>query len=268
MEFLNKSSKSLINDFGDNFFLLIIVLLFVGFLLCKCLSKSGFSVQEFYPFEKSEDLMDKGLMGGDKPDGSIGLEPMPRRQGKVPPSLENQMKYMNNPQMMDKGTMQQPSLKIQDGSIVLPFNEVWNPGFIPVDMAFKGAVSPGQTGFGPFGMDKPMKDTAPVLKQDAVMEDRQPSGEASLILVYAPWCGHSKNMLSDYEKVKSEFDGQMMNTTKMNILMYNSDVDKDKVKEYGVKGFPTLFFEQNGDLKPFKPRDYNGIVSELKNLTA
>ena len=264
MEFLNKSSKNLINDFGDKYFLLIAVLLIAGFLLCKCLSKSGFSVQEYHPFEKSEG----GLMGDNKADGNIGLEPIPRRQGKVPPSLENQLKYMDNPQMMDKGNMQQPSLKIQDGSIVLPFNEIWNPGYIPVDMAFKGAVSPGQTEFGPFGMDKPMKDSVPVLKQDAVMEDRQPSSEASLILVYAPWCGHSKNMLSDYEKVKSEFDGKMINNTKMNIIMYNSDVDKDKVKEYGVKGFPTLFFEQGGDLKPFKPRDYNGIVSELKNLTA
>lgn len=263
MEFLNKSSKSLINDFDDNFFLLIVVLILVGFLLCKFLSKSGFSVQEYYPFEKSEGSMDDNKSGE-----NIGLEPIPRRQDKVPPSLQNQMKYMNNPQMMDKGTMQQPSLKIQDGSIVLPFNEIWNPGYIPVDMAFKGAVSPGQAGFGPFGMDKPMKDSPPVLKQDAVMEDRQPSGEASLILVYAPWCGHSKKMLPDYEKVKSEFDGQMVNNTKMNILMYNSDVDKDKVKEYGVKGFPTLFYEQNGDLKPFKPRDYNGIVSELKNLAA
>ena len=30
---------------------------------------------------------------------------------------------------------------------------------------------------------------------------------------------------------------------KINILMYDSDVDKDKVKEYGVKGFPTLFLK-------------------------
>ena len=262
MEFLNKSSQNLINDFGDQFFLLIIVLISVGFFICKCLSKNGFSVQEFHPFEKSDDILDNGSDGS----GNIGLEPIPRRQDKVPPSLEKQMKYMDNPQMMDKGMMQQPSLKIQDGSIVLPFNEVWNPGFIPVDMAFKGAVSPGQTGYGPFGMDKPMKDSDPILKQDAVMEDTQPSGEASLILVYAPWCGHSKKMLPDYEKVKSEFDGQMVNNTKMNILMYNSDVDKDKVKEYGVRGFPSLFLEKNGNRESFPHRQYEKIKDALENL--
>ena len=85
MDFLNKSSKNLINDFGDQFFLLIIVLISVGFLICKCL-KSGFSVQEFHPFEKSEDMLDNGS----DESGNIGLEPIPRRQDKVPPSLETE----------------------------------------------------------------------------------------------------------------------------------------------------------------------------------
>ena len=54
----------------------------------------------------------------------------------------------------------------------------------------------------------------------------------------------------------------------MHIVMYNSDVDKDKIKQYKVKGFPTLFYEKNGEKQPFTARDYDGIVAELERLNA
>ena len=74
-------------------------------------------------------------------------------------------------------------------------------------------------------------------------------------------------MLPDYEKVKSEYDGKTVNGKKINVLMYDSDVDKDKVKEYKVKGFPTLFVEKNGELSPFQHRTYDKI-SEYINANA
>ena len=47
--------------------------------------------------------------------------------------------------------------------------------------------------------------------------------------------------------------------------MYNSDVDKDKVKEYGVKGFPTLFVEKNGVKEPFPHRSYEKISAYINS---
>ena len=70
---------------------------------------------------------------------------------------------------------------------------------------------------------------------------------------------------ADYEKVKAEFHGQVVNGKKVSILMYNSDVDKDKVKEYGVKGFPTLFVERNGAREPFPHRSYDKIAEYIKS---
>jgi len=48
--------------------------------------------------------------------------------------------------------------------------------------------------------------------------------------------------------------------------MYNSDVDKDKVKEYGVKGFPSLFIEKDGNRESFPHRSYDKISDYLNNL--
>jgi len=92
------------------------------------------------------------------------------------------------------------------------------------------------------------------------------AGEVNLVLVYAPWCGHSKRMLPDYDRIMNEFNGKNINGSNVNILMYDSDVDKDKVKEYGVKGFPTLFIEKDGRREPFPHRTYDKISDYLNNL--
>ena len=88
----------------------------------------------------------------------------------------------------------------------------------------------------------------------------------TFVKFFAPWCGHSKNMLPDYEKVKSEYDGKKINGKNVSIKMYNSDTEKEKVKEYGVKGFPTLFVKENGVRKPFPHRTYDKISEFLNSI--
>ena len=73
-------------------------------------------------------------------------------------------------------------------------------------------------------------------------------------------------MLPDYEKVKSELQGKVINGKKISVEMHNSDVDKDKVKEYGVKGFPSLFVEKDGVRESFPHRTHNKISEYLNNL--
>jgi thiol-disulfide isomerase/thioredoxin len=202
---------------------------------------------------------------GQKP---IGIELKPRKPDPTP-STEKQLQVMAGKPVVPQPSVkaQVPGLQIQDSMIFLPFDEVWNPGFMPLDMVFKesqGKAQPSLLGLDrPMGPDRPMKpvETAQVPRAAKV----QPSdGDLKLVLLYAPWCGHSKKMLPDYEKVKSEFDGQIVNGKKISVVMYNSDVDKDKVKEYEVRGFPTLFVETNGDRKPFPHRTYDKISEYIK----
>lgn len=91
-------------------------------------------------------------------------------------------------------------------------------------------------------------------------------GTADLVLIYAPWCGHSKRMIPDYDRVINDYHGRTINGYTLNILKYNSDIDKDEVKKRNVKGFPSLFFEINGNSSEFNKRKYDDIVAELKNL--
>jgi thiol-disulfide isomerase/thioredoxin len=97
--------------------------------------------------------------------------------------------------------------------------------------------------------------------------------DMKLVLFYAPWCGHSKNMIGDYDSVISQYDGKQMNGVTLHILKVDMDADKKGAQPYGVeiKGFPTLytFVEENGKLvpQPFSQRDEKGIIEELQKRT-
>lgn len=97
--------------------------------------------------------------------------------------------------------------------------------------------------------------------------------EMKLVLFYAPWCGHSRNMIDAYDSVISQHDNKEMNGVTLSIIKVDMDANKEGAKPYGVdiKGFPTLFtfVEQNGKLvsQPFSPRDETGIIAELNKRT-
>ena len=238
---------------------LMIVFIFIGIMLC-CLFKdriAGFSnLDSGSPTILEEikgiatDVVEPDL----KSDKKIGIELKPRKPDPTP-STRKQLEVMSKkPPIQQVPINQKMGLSIQDASIFKPFDEVWNPGFMPLDMVFKNVQKnvPGSM----------IPTSSPGRATDTAIAD----GEVNLVLLYAPWCGHSKKMLGDYERVKSEFNGKTINGKKVNILMYDSDVDKDKVKEYGVKGFPSLFIEKDGNRESFPHRTYDKISEYLNAL--
>ena len=211
-------------------------------------------------------------------DKRIGIELKPRKPEPTP-STKRQLEVMaSKPSVINEPINHKTGMMTQDSMIFKPFDEIWNPGFMPLDMVFqntqdavKGSMIPKSGSMGP---DRPTGSvtgsvTGPA-PMGSVTGSASPSqgakGEVNLVLLYAPWCGHSKKMLPDYERVKSEFDGKVMNGKKVNIMMYDSDVDKDKIKEYGAKGFPTLFVETDGLREPFPHRSYDKISDYLNNI--
>ena len=64
---------------------------------------------------------------------------------------------------------------------------------------------------------------------------------SSLVLYFAPWCGHCKAFLPEFEKFEAEVKASGL---PIQVKKVNGDEHPEAVKEKEVKGFPTVLLEK------------------------
>jgi len=90
--------------------------------------------------------------------------------------------------------------------------------------------------------------------QDLVVNSK----DVWFIEFYAPWCGHCKNLVPEWEKLASALDGIIK------VGAVDMTTDQAAGAAYGIQGFPTLkFFGANKN----SPIDYQGARSANEMLT-
>ena len=92
-----------------------------------------------------------------------------------------------------------------------------------------------------------------------------------LCLYYVDWCGHSRNFLPIWDKIKQEVNSSTLsNDVQCEQFNCEKDGDKDKCSKHMVSAFPTiLLHKKNGQIVPYeKARDLNNIISFIKSEIA
>ena len=83
---------------------------------------------------------------------------------------------------------------------------------------------------------------------------------------YTDWCGWSQKAMPEWEKVKSQLNGQKVGTYQIKTIEVNAEQDRKTAETYEVTGFPTIKLETSKTIYEFQgKRTAEGIIDFVKN---
>ena len=82
-----------------------------------------------------------------------------------------------------------------------------------------------------------------------------------VFLFKADWCGHCKGFLPSWKKLKEDYG------SKYNFITYDSEKNKDEIKNWNIEGFPTIIVKKGKDAMEYVgPNEYNSVLSFIENI--
>uniref|UniRef100_A0A170Z0I6 Protein disulfide-isomerase n=1 Tax=Triatoma infestans TaxID=30076 RepID=A0A170Z0I6_TRIIF len=100
---------------------------------------------------------------------------------------------------------------------------------------------------------------------DADFQTKLKEYETTLVMFYAPWCGHCKKLKPEFEKAASLL---LSNDPPVTLAKVDcTEAGKETCNKFSVSGYPTLKIFKEGDFsKEYTgPREAHGIAKHMKN---
>lgn len=98
----------------------------------------------------------------------------------------------------------------------------------------------------------------PYIKNEPMTEIAKNTNKNSKIvtLYHAPWCGHCKNLMPDWNKLKKT-------VSDVTFVEVNSDEQPNVIKSMGINGFPTIILTSKGKNIKYEGQRNVGAISEF-----
>ena len=92
---------------------------------------------------------------------------------------------------------------------------------------------------------------------------------ANLMLFYVDWCPHCKTAKPEWDKLKTDYEGQIINGYNVEFTEYNctdetGDIEK-LVDAYKIEGYPTIKLVKDDQLINFDAKPSNELIKEFLN---
>jgi thiol-disulfide isomerase/thioredoxin len=88
----------------------------------------------------------------------------------------------------------------------------------------------------------------------------------TLILFFAPWCPHCKEVKPIFDELQKEYSGDK----KVKISIVNGDEDKESIKSNNVTSYPTILLKTKNNAEEYKGRktkeNFENIIKTNTNI--
>ena len=84
----------------------------------------------------------------------------------------------------------------------------------------------------------------------------------------AEWCGHCKKAAPEFKKLVDASPITLKNGIKATVNMLDADQNKEEIKKYNVRGYPSILIIKDGEQPMEYPgeRTHQGVVDFLNSL--
>ena len=240
----------------------IFIVLFLALLFLCRISKEGFEDIEVEKDSETENDGSPKDVGGDK------LPPPPPPPSPPSHGLANMKKELNgwdkrrifsSPSAPNFGSLLELKEVQHLNRMFSQRNNNGNVPKMPVDSQMP-SLSEGST--------VPNKVVPSLMEEQPSPPPMGGGAPLELHMVYADWCGHSQNALSDFEKLVDRNDVKTSSGRSVKFVLTEEKSDGMEEFKGKVKGFPTYMVKDGSDLKPIDvgDRSESSIVKAAEKL--
>lgn len=95
--------------------------------------------------------------------------------------------------------------------------------------------------------------------------------EITIYLFKAEWCGHCKSFRETWNTICNTLTDpkgpHKEHSTKINFITYDSNTHKDEIKQWDIKGFPTIMIRRDKNAQEYTgDRDMNSFITFILSL--
>jgi thiol-disulfide isomerase/thioredoxin len=113
------------------------------------------------------------------------------------------------------------------------------------------------------------KNTSFHANRENIPKDQNSNKTCSLMLFYVDWCPHCKTSKPEWDKLKEEYDGKMINGYTVNFVEHNCTTETAEITQlidkYTIEGYPTIKLVKDNQIIEYDAKPTKSTMEQFLN---